>query len=201
MPPVTRRQNEVLGFIREFLNEHGYSPTLDEIARHFGMTSLNGVYKHLKGLEQRGLIRRLNKHARSIQLIEQEDRRKSTLPLLGRVAAGRPIEAVQFPEEIEVPGHFVSAGSNNYVLKVQGDSMIEEHIQDGDYVVLEHRERAENGEIVMALIDGETATLKKYYREGNQIRLQPANPSLSAIVIPEERLTIQGVLIGLMRKY
>jgi len=198
--PVTRRQSEVLQFISEFLNEHGYSPTLEEIAHHFGMTSLNGVYKHLKGLEERGFIRRLNKHARSIQVIERETRARNTLPLLGRVAAGRPIEAVPFPEEIDVPAHFLTTPSN-YVLKVQGDSMIEEHIEDGDYVVLEHRDRAENGEIVMALIYGETATLKKYYREGTQIRLQPANPSLSAIVIPEERVRIQGVVVGLMRKY
>ncbi len=198
--PVTRRQNEVLEFIRGFLTEHGYSPTLEEIAHHFGLTSLNGVYKHLKGLEERGFIRRLNNHARSIQVIERENRARNTLPLLGRVAAGRPIEAVPFPEEIDVPAHFLTTPSN-YVLKVQGDSMIEEHIEDGDYVVLEHRDQAENGEIVMALIDGETATLKKYYREGNQIRLQPANPSLSAIVIPEERVRIQGVVVGLMRKY
>lgn len=198
--PVTRRQREILEFIREFLAEHGYSPTLEEIAHRFGVASLNGVHKHLKGLEQRGFIRRLSHQARSIQVLEHDARPRTTLPLLGRVAAGRPIEAITLPEEIDVPGHFVTAPSN-YVLKVQGDSMIEEHIQDGDYIVLEHRERAENGEIVMALIDGETVTLKKYYREGNQIRLQPANPGLSAIVIPEERLRVQGVVVGLMRKY
>lgn len=195
---MTRRQQEILTFVRDFLKQNGYSPTLEEIAHHFGISSLNGVYKHLKSLEQRGLIRRLSNQARSIQLIEKT--RGATLPLLGRVAAGSPVEAVTTPEEICVPESFLTRKSN-YVLRVKGDSMIEEQIRDGDYVVMEQREQANNGEIVIALVDGENATLKKYYREGRQIRLQPANESLHPIVVDESRVRVQGVVVGLMRKY
>ncbi len=196
---MTRRQQEILAFVKDFLSRHGYSPTLEEIARHFGISSLNGVYKHLKSLEQRGLIRRLSNQARSIQVIERT-RTAATLPLLGRVAAGRPLEAVTAPEEICVPETFLT-GKSNYVLRVNGDSMIEEQIRDGDYVVMEQREQANNGEIVIALVDGENATLKKYYREGRQIRLQPANESIAPILVDESRVRVQGVVVGLMRKY
>jgi len=197
--PVTKRQQEILAFLKEYLDLHGYSPTLEEIADHFSIRSLNGVYKHLKALEQRGFIRRLSKQARSIQLVESTNRR-ATLPLLGRVAAGRPVEAINSPEEIAVPDTFLT-GKNNYVLRVSGDSMVDEHIQDGDYVILEHRQQANNGEIVIALIDGEKATLKKYFREGARIRLQPANSLLEPMVLEESRVQVQGVVVGLMRKY
>jgi repressor LexA len=185
--------------VKEFLTQNGYSPTLEEIAHHFEISSLNAVYKHLKALEQRGLIRRLSNQARSIQVIEKTAP-AATLPLLGRVAAGRPVEAVSTPEEICVPESFLTRKSN-YVLRVNGDSMIEEQIRDGDYVVMEQREQASNGEIVIALVDGENATLKKYYREGSQIRLQPANESLDPLVLDESRVRVQGVVVGLMRKY
>jgi len=196
---MTRRQQEILAFVKDFLSQHGYSPTLEEIAHHFGISSLNGVYKHLKSLEQRGLIRRLSNQARSIQVIERT-RTAATLPLLGRVAAGRPVEAVSAPEEICVPETFLT-GKSNYVLRVNGDSMIDEQIRDGDYVVMEQRDQANNGEIVIALVDGENATLKKYYREGRQIRLQPANESMAPIVVDESRVQVQGIVVGLMRKY
>jgi repressor LexA len=195
---ITKRQKLILEFIGEFLSEKGYSPTLEEIAAHFGISSLNGVYKHLRALEQRGHIRRLSNQARSIQLVQAAPR--STLPLLGRVAAGRPIEAVNSPEEVSVPESFLTR-RNNYVLQVEGNSMIDEQIRDGDFVIMEERDFAENGEIVIALVDDETATLKKYYREGGQIRLQPANPAMEPIFASEERVRIQGVLVGLMRKY
>ncbi|RPI23711.1 MAG: transcriptional repressor LexA [Acidobacteria bacterium] len=197
--PITRRQQQILNFLKEFLERNGYSPTLEEIAHHFGITSLNGVYKHLKALEQRGFIRRLSNQARSIQVIDSVSH-AATLPLLGRVAAGGPLEAVASPEEISVPASFLTR-KNNYVLRVTGDSMVDEHIQDGDYVVLEQREQANNGEIVIALVDGEKATLKKYYREGPQIRLQPANALLEPILVDESRVRVQGVVVGLMRKY
>jgi len=196
---MTRRQQEILAFVKDFLTQNGYSPTLEEIAHHFGITSLNGVYKHLKSLEQRGLIRRLSNQARSIQVIDKTTT-AATLPLLGRVAAGRPVEAVNAPEEICVPQTFLT-GKSNYVLRVNGDSMIDEQIRDGDYVVMEQREQANNGEIVIALVDGENATLKKYYREGQQIRLQPANERLDPILLDESRVRVQGVVVGLMRKY
>jgi len=196
---MTRRQQEILAFVKDFLGQHGYSPTLEEIAHHFGINSLNGVYKHLKALEQRGLIRRLSNQARSIQVVEKAAS-PAMLPLLGRVAAGQPLEAVNAPEEICVPESFLT-GKRNYVLRVSGDSMIDEQIRDGDYVVMEQREQANNGEIVIALLDGENATLKKYYREGGQIRLQPANETLDPILVDESRVRVQGVVVGLMRKY
>jgi repressor LexA len=196
---MTRRQQEILAFVKDFLTQNGYSPTLEEIAHHFGISSLNGVYKHLKSLEQRGQIRRLSNQARSIRVVERTSA-AVRLPLLGRVAAGSPVEAVTTPEEISVPETFLTRKSN-YVLRVKGDSMIEEQIRDGDYVVMEQREQANNGEIVIALVDGENATLKKYYREGRQIRLQPANESLAPIIVDESRVQVQGVVVGLMRKY
>ena len=198
--PVTKRQRDIFHFIKEFLDRHGYSPTLQEIAEHFRLASLNGVYKHLVALEERGFIRRLSNQARSIQVLDPENVRRGTLPLLGYVAAGQPIEAVTNVEEISVPESFLTR-RRNYVLRVRGDSMIDEHIQDGDYVVVEERERANNGEMVIALIDDENATLKKFYREGDSIRLQPANPQLQPLYVTEDRVKIQGVLVGVLRRY
>lgn len=198
--PVTKRQKEILNYLRDFLQRHGYSPTLEEIARHFGLASLNGVFKHLKALEERGFIRRLSNQARSIQLVNAEVASRSTLPLLGYVTAGQPVEAVVNAEEISVPESFLTRG-HNYVLRVRGNSMIDEHIQDGDYVVVEQQEDARNGEMVIALIDGENATLKKFYREAGKVRLQPANPALDPIYVSEDRVKIQGVVVGIMRKY
>ncbi|HLV01433.1 MAG TPA: transcriptional repressor LexA [Acidobacteriota bacterium] len=200
MLALTRRQREILEFLRSYLDEHGYSPTLEEIAEHFGLASLNGVYKHLQLLEERGAIRRLSNRARSIQVIDEHQGGEPTLPLLGRVAAGKPIEAVSNPEEIPVPHTFLT-GKNNFVLQVSGDSMIEEQIRDGDFVIVEKREWAENGELVVALIDNEETTLKKFYREGRTIRLQPANALLSPIYVDEEKVRIQGVVVGLIRRY
>ncbi|UCF35675.1 MAG: transcriptional repressor LexA [Acidobacteriota bacterium] len=198
--PLTKRQNDILNFIRDYLAEHGYSPALEEIGHHFGIASLNGVYKHLKVLEERGFIRRLMNRARSIQLVEEHGGEKHSLPLLGRIAAGQPIDAISTPEWIDVPENLLTRG-NNYVLRVEGDSMIEEHIQDGDLIIVEQRDYASNGETVVALIDGEQATLKKLYREGRQVRLQPANQSLLPIYVDAEKLRVQGVVVGLMRKY
>lgn len=196
---VTQRQKEIYEFIRDYLEQYGYSPSLVEIGRHFGIGSLNAVYKHLKALEERGLIRRLSNQARSIQALAPEGG-SPTLPLLGYVAAGCPVEAVSNPEEISVPGSFLTRG-RNYVLRVQGDSMIQEHIRDGDYVIVEERDHAQNGEMVVALVDGENVTLKRYYREGPEIRLQPANPALEPLLLREDRVRIQGVVVGMMRKY
>ena len=199
--PITKRQNQILGFIRDYLKERDYAPTLEEIADHFGLASLNGVYKHLQALEERGFIRRLANQARSIQLLGSGGKGGATLPLLGAVAAGQPIEAVSDVEEVSVPESFLTRGKN-YVLRVSGDSMIDEHIQDGDLVVLEERVDAHNGEMVVALVDDESVTLKKYFREKNGvIRLQPANPALQPIYVTEDRLRIQGVVIGVMRRY
>jgi len=198
--PLTRRQKEILDYIRSFLEQNGYSPTLGEIATRFRLASLNGVYKHLKALEERGFIHRRSNQARSIELVDPESSTLTTLPLLGYVRAGEPMEAVLNQEEISVPESFRTKG-NNFVLRVEGDSMIEEHIEDGDYVVVEERSTARNGERVIALIDGEAVTLKKFYREGKTIRLQPAHPGLEPIWLSEDRLQIQGVVVGILRKY
>jgi len=199
--PITKRQKEILEYLRAFLLEEGYSPTLEEIANHFGLASLNGVYKHLKVLEERGFIRRLSNRARSIQLLDSNSPPDShSLPLLGYVAAGQPIEAIANSDEISIPEMFHTPG-DNYVLRVEGDSMIDQQIQDGDLVVVERRESAQNGETVVALVDDEQATLKRYYREGSRIRLQPANPEMEPIIVGEDRVRVQGVVVGLMRKY
>ncbi len=198
--PLTKRQKDILDYLKDFLHRHGYSPTLAEIANHFSLASLNGVYKHLRALEERGFIRRLCNQSRSIQVLETSLSRQVVLPLLGYIAAGQPVETVTDVEEISVPESFLTR-RKNYVLRVRGDSMIDEHIQDGDYVVIEQREEARNGETVIALIDGESSTLKKFYREGNKIRLQPANPDLAPLYVDEAQLQIQGVVVGVMRKY
>lgn len=198
--PLTKRQKEILAFLTEYLKERGYSPSLEEIAKHFGIASLNAIYKHLKVLEEKGFIRRLSNRARSIQIVEQNLIPEQMVPLLGAIAAGHPIEAVATPEEIPVPEGLLSKG-NNYVLRVEGDSMIDEQIRDGDLIIVEQRDFATNGETVVALIDGEEATLKKLYREQGRVRLQPANPKLFPIFVEEDRLRIQGVVVGLMRKY
>jgi repressor LexA len=198
--PLTRRQLEILNYVREFLDERGYSPTLEEIGLHFRMASLNAVYKHLKALEERGFIRRLPGQARSIQVVEQREALSPSLPLLGYVAAGRPIEAVSNVEEVSVPESFISH-RGGFVLRVRGDSMIDEHIQDGDLVVVQPGQSANSGDMVIALVDGENTTLKKYYREGGMIRLQPANPTVEPILVAEGRLTIQGRVVGVIRRY
>ncbi len=199
--PLTKRQRLILNFIREYLGENDYAPTLEEIAHHFGMASLNGVYKHLTALEERGFIRRLSNQARSIQLLETALPDRCCLPLLGTVAAGQPLEVVSDPEEISVPESFLTRGKN-YVLRVSGDSMIDEHIQDGDLVVVEERATAHNGDMVVALVDDDSVTLKKYFREPDgMVRLQPANPNLRPIYLSEDRLRIQGCVIGVMRRY
>ena len=197
---ITKRQKEILGYLEEYLSSNGYGPTLEEIACHFELASLNGVHKHLKALEERGFIRRLSRHARSIQLLGSGSRERHSLPLLGYVAAGQPIEAIHQGEEVSVPDSFLTR-NNNYILKVRGDSMIDEHIQDGDYVIVDERSQADEGELVIALVDQQNVTLKKYYREGREIRLQPANSDMEPIYIDESRVRIQGIVVGIIRKY
>ena len=198
---LTRRQREILDFIEDFMGERGYSPSLEEIANRFGLSSVATVHKHLKALEERGAIRRGHNQSRSISLVERAVRADvATIPLLGRVAAGLPIEAIQDTEEIMIPEDMLGR-RRTYALEVQGDSMIDEGIHNGDHVVIEERGSAENGETVIALLPGGEVTLKRYFREGKIIRLQPANDSLRPMMIPEEDLRIQGVVIGVLRRY
>jgi repressor LexA len=198
---LTKRQKQILDFLSEFIEINGYSPSMEEIAAHFHFASLNAVFKHLEALERRGFLHRDSNRARSIQLSPGSESGVQSLPLFGFVAAGRPIEAVSSPETLQIPDFFLPRKSEYFVLRVQGDSMIEEHIQDGDYVVVESRETAAPGDTVVALIDGENVTLKKFYPEGGRVRLQPANEALTPIVLDGARVKIQGVVVSVMRKY
>ena len=198
---LTKRQKEILDFVTDFIDRNGYSPSMEEIAEHFQFASLNAVFKHLEALESRGCLRRDANRARSIHLSQEDASGVRMLPLLGYVAAGHPIEAVSTPETLNVPEDFLPRQSNYYVLRVQGESMIEEHIQDGDFVVVESRDTAGPGDMVVALVDDENVTLKKYFREGRQIRLQPANETIAPIILDEARVKIQGVVVSVMRKY
>ncbi|MBN1475758.1 transcriptional repressor LexA [Candidatus Sumerlaeota bacterium] len=203
--PLTRRQRQILDFISSFISEQGYSPSLEEIGEGLGLSSLATIHKHLKNLERKGMIRRQWNHSRSIQLVDPAQaalmEQAIDLPLLGRVAAGQPIEAIRDERTFSVPQSMVTLGRQTYVLEVEGDSMIEEHIADGDYIVVESRETAMPGETVVALVEGENVTVKKYFPEGELIRLQPANAQLAPIMVQADQVQIQGVVVGLMRRY
>ena len=198
---LTKRQKEILDFLSEFIDQNGYSPSMEEIAAHFHFASLNAVFKHLEALERRGHLHRDANCARAIQLSSSTDGGVQNVPLLGYVAAGKPIEAVSNPETLQIPESFLPGRNKHFVLRVKGESMIDAHIQDGDYVVVESRETARTGDMVVALIDDENVTLKKYYPEGSQVRLQPANETLAPIFVDSERIKIQGVIVSVMRKY
>ena len=199
---LTRRQKEILDYLNDFIQREGYAPTIEEIAAHFGLRSLATVHKHLTNLQDKGLIRRAWNRSRALELVPTEVTVHAVeLPLLGRVAAGSPIEAIDTSETIFVPEDMVGR-RETYVLQVKGDSMIEEQIRDGDYVIVENRTTANDGEMVIALLDGDSVTLKKLYREGRgRVRLQPANARLQPMVVDQQRLRIQGVVIGVLRKY
>lgn len=202
--PLTKRQKEILDHIRSFIDDRGYAPSFEEIAQHFGYSSLATVHEHLSNLERKGYIRKAYNESRSIELVEESSSGAPAvaLPLLGTVAAGLPIEAVQDDETLSVPPDMVRRGRENYVLRVQGSSMIDEQIRDGDYIVVASQDNAEDGQMVVALVGDESATVKKLYREpGNRIRLQPANATMAAIVEPADNVRIQGVVVGVIRKY
>ena len=202
MLPLTKRQREILDYLNEFIQRHGYAPSLEEIGRQFSLSSLATVHKHLTNLQEKGLIKRAWNRSRALELVPTEVAvRAVELPLLGRVAAGTPIEAVQSTETIFVPEDMVGRKST-YVLQVKGDSMIEEQIRDGDYVIVEDRKSARDGEMVIALLQGENVTLKKIFREGGgKVRLQPANSRMKPIFVDQDEVRVQGVVIGVLRKY
>ncbi|MGQ0561247.1 MAG: transcriptional repressor LexA [Gemmatimonadota bacterium] len=201
--PLTKRQKEILDFLEGFLAENGYAPSFEEIARHFGYTSLATVHEHLENLKQKGYIRKSYNASRSLELVPAGVTAAAVeLPLLGTVAAGYPIEAIQDNETVAVPEDFISRGGEHYVLKVRGDSMIDEQIRDGDYVIVNARRTATNGEMVVALVGGDSATVKKFYREsGGKIRLQPANVTMPPMFYREHEVTVQGIVIGVIRRY
>ncbi len=201
--PLTKRQKEILDHVDSFIAERGYAPSFEEIAHHFGYSSLATVHEHLSNLERKGYIRKSYNESRSIELVKAEEGSPAVeLPLLGAVAAGLPIEAISQSETLVVPPDMIRRGRDNYALKVQGDSMIDEQIRDGDYIVVSSQESAENGQMVVALVGGEAATVKKLYREpGNRIRLQPANAGMTPILVDAHDVRVQGVVVGVIRKY
>jgi repressor LexA len=201
MLPLTKRQREILDFLNDFIQQHGYAPSLEEIGRRFNLSSLATVHKHLTNLEEKGFIKRSWNRSRSVELVQTRlGSRAVELPMLGFVAAGVPIEAVAGSESIAVPEDLVGR-RDSYVLRVRGDSMIDEQIRDGDYVLVEDRRTADNGEMVIALLNGADVTLKKLYREQGRIRLQPANPTMEPMRFMPEQVQIQGVVVGVMRRY
>jgi repressor LexA len=200
--PLTKKQKEILDFVREFSEGHGYAPSFEEIAEAFGYGSLATVHEHLENLRTKGYIRKGYNESRSIELVPAEMKVAAVpLPLYGNVAAGEPIEAMDEAETVSVPEDMLGRGEH-YVLRVSGDSMIDEQIRDGDYLVVRHRETAENGDMVVALVDHESATVKKFYRERDgRIRLQPANPTMQPMLFGADRVQVQGIVMGVMRRY
>jgi len=201
--PLTKRQREILNYLTVYTEQNGFAPSFEEIAENFGYNSLATVHEHLTNLERKGYIKRSYNESRAIEILPSEAAPRAVeLPLLGRVAAGFPIEALESNETFCVPDSMIGRGGNHYVLRVRGNSMVDEQIKDGDFVVVNQRERADNGEMVIALINGTSATVKKYYRERDgRIRLQPANETMQPIYVHENDITIQGIVVGVMRRY
>jgi len=204
---LTRRQREVYDYISEFVQKHGYSPSFEEIGDGLGLSSLATVHKHVTNLEKKGLLKRDYNRSRSIDLLPPKGKMKammavaagSELPLLGRIAAGRPVEAFETQQTISLTDFAKS--KDVFVLEVRGDSMQDEAILDGDYILVEKTSVARNGEIVVALVDGSETTLKRIYKEGDKVRLQPSNAAMQPILVPAASVAIQGRVIGVLRKY
>jgi len=202
-PTLTRRQQEIYDYLREHLDDFPHPPTLDELCDALGLKSRGSLHKQIQALIETGLVEPMNNLRRGIRMVEQSPELAAdtdALPLYGYIEAGSPIEAISNPESIDVPAQ-LRTPNPCYVLEVRGDSMIEEGILDGDWVVIEHRDRARNGEIVVALVGGEEATLKRLEQGPDEVILHPANSRLSAMHFNPEQVQIQGVLVGQMRRY
>ena len=200
---LTKRQREILSFLSEYNEANGYAPSFEEIASQFNYNSLATVHEHLSNLERKGYIKRAYNESRAIEILPSEVYQRAVeLPLLGAVAAGAPLESMMTGETMAVPDGFLRRGGSHYVLRVRGESMIEEQIRDGDYVVINDRQSADNGEMVIALLDNSGATVKRYYRERDgRIRLQPANDTMSPLFVHEDDVRIQGIVVGVLRRY
>ncbi len=201
---LTKRQKQVLDFIAGFVDENGYCPSYDEIAHGLDLASLATVHKHISVLESKGYLKRGFNQSRSLELApkyleEQRPRAVPEVPLLGRIAAGAPVETVEQKETLNF-ADFAGSG-NTFALEVRGDSMIDDHICDGDLILVERVQQALDGDIVVALVAGSETTLKRFYREGEMVRLQPANSTLNPIVVPAQDVQIQGRLLAVLRKY
>ena len=198
---VTRRQKEVLDFLESFVVRNGFSPSFEEIARGLELKSLATVHKHITNLEKKGLLDRVHNRSRSIDLVPAGSRTRTNerLPLMGRIAAGLPVEASENAESISL--HDVVGNKDVFALEVRGDSMRDEHIISGDYVLVERTPTARQGEIVVALVRGSETTLKRFFQEGSQVRLQPANLDMEPIMVPAAQVAIQGRVLGVLRRY
>lgn len=195
--PLTRRQKEILDYLRRFIDKHSYAPSYREIADHFGFSSVATVAEHVETLKAKHYLENEDNMARSIQLTPAWDERIFSIPLLGTIAAGFPVEAMRTNETIDIPKDMM--GRNVFALKVRGDSMEGDGILDGDYVIIEQTNNPKNGDIVVALIEGSNVTLKRFYKESDYIRLQPANGRYQPI--RTKRLVIQGKVRGIIRKF
>ena len=200
---LTKRQREILDFTNDFIKEKGYAPSMREIGDHFGLSSPATIHVHIKNLKEKGFLKTSLNEARSMELIPAQVKwtQAIELPLAGLITAGEPIEAVEQKETIAVPANFVKDDANSYVLKVKGESMIDEGIFDGDWVIIEQRSYARNGEIVVALVDKNEATLKYIEQYPNETVLIPANKTMEPMRYNPGQVEIQGVLVGQMRSY
>ena len=199
---LTRRQREIYDFICKFVEENGFSPSLEEIGARFDLASVATVHKHVQHLVAKGMLRKAWNRSRSLEPVPEAGDETPEVPILGAVAAGRPIEAIeQAGETVRVPNAMLGRSTETFALRVRGDSMIEDRICDGDLVIVERREEARNGETVVALVRGDEATLKRFYRRGGVVRLVPANSEMAPIELPAAEVQIRGVVRGLIRTF
>lgn len=199
--PLTKRQREILDYLNEFIQHHRYAPSLEEIGRRFSLSSLATVHKHLKNLEDKGCIKRIWNKSRSVELLAtRTGTRSAEIPLLGRIAEGAPIQTIPSDESVSVPEEFIG-NRDTYALRVQGNSMIDEQIRDGDLVIIEDRKKPHNGETVIALLDGRNVVIKAFFLEHNNIRLQSSNPTLSPLLLNPDAVYVQGIVVAVMRRY
>lgn len=211
---LTKRQKQVLDFLAEFIAENHYSPSFEEIARHMELSSVATVHKHVQVLQEKGYLKRKFNRSRALEVAQQyydemqSNRQKLAAyhqpnefaaPLVGEIAAGQPLETYEDNEKLSFAP--LLGSDNVFALRVSGQSMIEDHILDGDYVLIEKTKRAHNGEIVVALVDGSETTLKRFFREGTMVRLQPANMEMDPIIVPAEQVQVQGRLLAVHRRY
>ncbi|MCX5766753.1 MAG: transcriptional repressor LexA [Gemmatimonadetes bacterium] len=201
--PLTKRQRQILDYLNNYTNENGYAPSFEEIAAQFNYNSLATVHEHLSNLERKGYIKRSYNESRAIEILPNDVLPRAVeIPLLGAVAAGLPLEASATDETISVPEDFVRRAGNHYALRVRGNSMVDDHITDGDLVVVHDRQTADNGDMVIAMLDDQSATVKRYFRERDgRIRLQPANDTMAPIYLQEHQMRVRGVVVGVMRRF